>query len=189
MIVSAKKILELNEKYKLIENLSEREYNPEGVGFDLRVGEVFKISGDAYLGVDTRRTPEKEKIADIDVGPKSVVLPPADYVLVTTMEKVNVPSEKIVIDENREPLLLAIHTYPRTTLQRSGVSLIVSKTDPGYDGKLTYGMANLGKSNFEFELGSRIANIVFMEVFGDCRAYDGQWKGGRVDAPLLERQK
>jgi deoxycytidine triphosphate deaminase len=189
MIVSAKRILELNERYKLIGNLSEREFNPEGVGFDLRVGEVYKISGDGYLGVENRRTPKEEKIAGIDGGSKSVVLAPADYVLVKTMENVNVPSQKIVIEENREPAFLTIHTYPRTTLQRSGVSLIASKTDPGYYGQLTYGMANLGKSNFEFELGSRIANIVFMEVIGDiCRAYDGQWKGGRVSVSHLERQ-
>jgi deoxycytidine triphosphate deaminase len=45
MILSAKKILELNEKYKIIENLSERELNPEGVGIDVRVGEVYKIKG------------------------------------------------------------------------------------------------------------------------------------------------
>ena len=42
MIISAKKIIELNKKYKLIENLSERELTPEDVGIDIRVGEVYK---------------------------------------------------------------------------------------------------------------------------------------------------
>ena len=45
MIISAKKILELNKKYRLIENLAERELNPEGLGIDVRVGEVYRLEG------------------------------------------------------------------------------------------------------------------------------------------------
>ena len=58
MPISALKLLELNEKYNLIENLSERELlNPEGVGTDLRVGEVYKIIEPGFLGIDERHTP------------------------------------------------------------------------------------------------------------------------------------
>jgi hypothetical protein len=41
MIISAKRILELNSEYHFIENLDKRELNPEGVGFDIRVGEIY----------------------------------------------------------------------------------------------------------------------------------------------------
>lgn len=70
MIISARKIIELNKKYNLIENLSERELNPEGVGIDVRVGEVYKLKGAGFLGVKERRTPEVEKIADAKQGDK-----------------------------------------------------------------------------------------------------------------------
>ncbi len=45
MKISAVRILELNDEHNLIENLSERELNnPEGSGFDLRVGQVHKMA-------------------------------------------------------------------------------------------------------------------------------------------------
>ena len=72
MILSAKKVLELNEKYHLIEGLGERDLNnPEGIGIDVRVGEVFRLKGNGFLGVDERNTPDIEVIADIKKGDKN----------------------------------------------------------------------------------------------------------------------
>lgn len=181
MILSAKKVLELNKKYKLVENLGEREKNPEGVGIDLRVGEVYKLSGKGFLGVETRKTPLGEKIADIKKHTGPVTLKAHSYVLVKTMEKVNSPSTKIVVDRGRPPAYVMYHMYPRTTLHRSGILLIATKGDPGYFGELTFGLANLSDMDFDFELGARLANVVFEEVEGEIsRPYRGQWKGGRV---------
>lgn len=190
MILSAKKILELNGKYKLVENLSEREANnPEGVGLDLRVGEVYTIEGEGYLGEKERKTPEIKKIADIKNGDKSVTLNPGDFVLVKTIEKVNLPSEKIVVEDGATPRYLMADVHPRSTLQRCGVYFRATKTDPGYSGELTFALANLGKSVFRLEMGARFANLVFAEVVGDlARAYEGQWQGGRVAAEKKEKQ-
>ena len=58
MILGPSKLLELVRKKKLVENLAKRELtNPEGAGFDLRLGEVYKISGSAFLGETHRKTP------------------------------------------------------------------------------------------------------------------------------------
>lgn len=189
MIVSSRKILELNEKHNLIENLSSRELeNPEGVGFDLRAGEVYKLEGEGFLGVTERKSPEIVKVADIKTGDKELVLKPGDYVLVKTMEKVNVPGEKISIDGEKERHLM-IDVYPRSTLQRCGIYFRGTKTDPGYFGELTFALANLSSCNFKLELGARFANIVFKQVIGDLsRAYEGQWKGGRVATSEKEKQ-
>ena len=190
MIISAKKVLELNKKYKLIENLSEREWTPEGVGIDVRVGEVYKIEGEGFLGVVTRKTPKVKKIADIKEGDKRITLKPGDFVLVKTIEKVNVPAEKIVIEESKEPAYLMLDVYPRSTLQRCGIYFMGTKTDPGYYGELTFALVNVGNSSFELELGARIANLVFKRVEGDIhRPYEGQWKGGRVGTEEFEKQK
>ncbi len=119
MSITNGKVLELNKKYKLIENLSEREMtNPEGVGFDVRAGEVYKLKGSGFLGVEDRKTPDTVKIADIKNGDKEVVLKPNDYVLVKTIEKVNLPAEKITVEDGREPTYLMLDVYPRSTLQR-----------------------------------------------------------------------
>ena len=50
MILGPKKLLQLVKTKKLVEHLSDRELtNPEGAGFDLRLGEVYKISGSAFF--------------------------------------------------------------------------------------------------------------------------------------------
>ncbi len=190
MILSAKKILELNRKHRLIENLADRELNnPEGVGIDLRVGSIYAIEGEGFLGETERRTPEIRKIADIKDGKREVVLNPGDFVLATTMETVNLPAEKIVIEEGQQPTHLIANVHPRSTLQRSGIYFRGTKTDPGYRGQLTFALANLGRSRFRIELGARFVNIVFEQVVGDIhRAYEGQWQGGRVSADRLEKQ-
>ncbi len=181
MALSAVKILELNEKYNLIENLSERELNnPEGVGIDIRVGEVYEIEGDGFLGVTERKMPNIKKIASISDGDKEVTMKPGDYLLVKTMERFNIPSEKVEIEKGVKKHLTPI-INPRSTLQRCGIGLFKTKTDPGYSGELTFGIANLGKQNFRFELGARMFNVLIEEVTGEIkRSYSGQHQGGRV---------
>jgi len=51
MVLGVNKLLKLVKNKKLVENLSQRELkNPEGAGFDLRLGKVHKISGKGFLG-------------------------------------------------------------------------------------------------------------------------------------------
>ncbi|MCK5624855.1 hypothetical protein KAI04_03365 [Candidatus Pacearchaeota archaeon] len=190
MPISALKLLELNEKYNLIENLSERELlNPEGVGTDLRVGEVYKIIEPGFLGIDERHTPAIKKVADINEGDKKVVLNPGAYVLVKTMERLNVPAEKISLETWKASRYLMPVVYPRSTLQRCGIALFRTKTDPGYSGELTFGLTNLGNQKFTFELGARMFNVVFEPVIGDInRAYSGQHNQGRVSGGVTEFQ-
>ena len=53
MILGVKELLKLVKEKKIVENLSERELkNPEGAGFDLRMGKIYEISGDGFLGID-----------------------------------------------------------------------------------------------------------------------------------------
>lgn len=190
MIISSVKVLELNEKYDLVSDLSERELNnPEGVGLDIRFGEVHKLTSGGFLGVKDRKTPDIEKVADINDGDKELVLKPGDYYLLTTMETIHSPAERIELEEGAEPVYLVPTIYPRSTLQRSGLILRATKTDPGYKGKLTFGLHNAGGQEIKLELGARIANLVFTTAIGELsRAYEGQWQGGRVAAVERETQ-
>ncbi|MBI2036724.1 hypothetical protein HYT17_03785, partial [Candidatus Microgenomates bacterium] len=64
MILGPKQLLQLVKTKKLVEGLSERELtNPEGAGFDLRLGEVYKIKGKAFLGITERHTADISLIA------------------------------------------------------------------------------------------------------------------------------
>jgi deoxycytidine triphosphate deaminase len=170
MMIGTIKLLKLVESKNLVENLSERELqNPEGAGFDLRVGEVYKMNEgeSAYLGIEERSTPGTKLSAKYGEQ-KEYTLKPGEYVLVKTMEKTNLPED------------MAALFRPRTTLLRSGVILNTGAVAPGYNGELTFGMCNMGNNDFRFDLGSRIAHIMFYETTPNYSKYRGQWQHGRI---------
>jgi deoxycytidine triphosphate deaminase len=173
MILGIKELHELVSKIKLVENLCEREMNnPEGAGFDLRLGEIYELVGNGFLGVEERQTPEIKLVAKDEAGKSeqdnSFVFEPGKYYLIKTMEKVNLP------------VTLSGVIFPRTTMFRSGLGLFNGVVQPGYQGELTFGICNLGKSNIKISFGARIVHITFHEVLGEGNQYRGQWQGGRV---------
>jgi deoxycytidine triphosphate deaminase len=181
MIVGQKDLKKLLKSQKIVENLSERELtNPEGAGFDIRVGEVYKISGEGFLGVDDRKTPDEKLVVKFESNKKvSIKIRPGDFYLVKTIEEVNTPDD------------MSIYTFARSTLFRSGISLLLTQTAPGYKGPLVFGLKNLGDCNFILEMGARIAHIQFVKVsekISKNSLYRGQWQGGRVAAKKKEKQ-
>ncbi|MCF7910205.1 hypothetical protein K9L16_00845 [Candidatus Pacearchaeota archaeon] len=168
-MLGTKELLRLVNERKLVENLCERELeNPEGTGFDLRLGEVFIIEGgEAFLGENERHTPKVGSVAKFGEK-KDILLKPGDYVLVKTIEKVNLPKDVAAIFR------------PRSTLQRCGIALFTATASPGYSGELTFGMKNIGKNDFRLELGARFVHIVFFKTGDNVSEYRGQWQGGRV---------
>lgn len=181
MLLGIKKLHELVKENKLVENLCDRELNaPEGAGFDLRLEEVFEISGDGFLGVDERNTPKITSIAKNDSTKKEeenfFIFEPGKYYLIKTMEKVNLP------------INLSGIIFPRTTLFRSGLALFNGVVQAGYSGELTFGICNMGKSNIKISFGARVSHITFHEILGGGNQYKGQWQGGRVATEGKETQ-
>jgi deoxycytidine triphosphate deaminase len=176
MIIGPKQLLKLVKTEKLVENLSERELtNPEGTGFDLRLGEVYKISGNAFLGEVHRQTPDITLYKKFGKD-KSIKVKPGDFFLFKTIEKINLP------------LNLSAQILPRTTTFRSGLFLRTGPIQPGYQGELTFGLKNEGPITVEVEMGARFAHVIFQEIKGSGSAYRGQWQGGRVSATKREKQ-
>lgn len=179
MPIGPKVLLKLVKDQELVINLSERELtNPEGAGFDLRVGEVYKIRGGGFLGIKERQTPKEKLVAKYDPKKKGQVLTvkPGDFYLVRTLERVNLPDD------------MGAYLYARSTLFRCGLTLLLTQIAPGYQGELTMGLTNLGNSKVNIELGARIAHVQFERVEGGGSRYRGQWKGGRVAAKKKEKQ-
>lgn len=178
MVLGPKKLLQLVKTKKLVEGLSERELtNPEGAGFDLRLGEVYKISGDAFLGETHRKTAEIKLVASFSPNKKSSIkIKPGDFFLVKTIESVNMPDN------------LTASITPRSTTYRSGLFLRTGNVPPGYCGGLTFGLKNEGPIPVTIEMGARFVHIQFSEVAGGGNLYRGQWQGGRVTARKRERQ-
>lgn len=161
MILGSGEIKKLIKEKNLLENYLEE--NIEGAGVDLRAGKIFHLKSGAKLTASERILPAVEEAKE-----NHFVLKPQEYVLIQTIEKVNVPLD------------ICGRMLPRSTLQRSGVYQFHSFIDPGYKGALTFGMKNLGKFNFEFEKGAKVAQIIFEEVKGMAKAYSGKYQGGKV---------
>lgn len=189
MILGIKKLHELVQEINLVENLCDREKNsPEGAGFDLRLGEIYELEGNGFLGIEERDTPNINLVAKAKTLPLAggdgggrneedgFTFEPGKYYLVKTMEKVNLPTT------------LSGVIFPRTTLFRSGLALFNGVVQPGYSGELTFGLCNLGKSNIKISFGARVVHITFHEVLGEGNQYRGQWQGGRVSTEGRETQ-
>lgn len=201
MVLGPKLLLKLVKTKKLVEGLSERELtNPEGAGFDLRLGEVYRIKGSAFLGETHRKTAEIELIAkyngsqkkknsyiaggddrikkrDSKLTPMSkIIIRPGEFYLVKTIESVNMPQN------------LTASITPRSTTYRSGLFLRTGNVPPGYCGELVFGLKNEGTATVEIEMGARFAHIQFSEVKGGGNLYRGQWQGGRITTKKKEKQ-
>jgi deoxycytidine triphosphate deaminase len=178
MTLGPKALLLLVKKIKLVEGLSDRELtNPEGAGFDLRLGEVYKISGKAFLGVTERHTAEVSLVKKYDENKVTkVIIKPGDFYLIKTIENVNMPDN------------LTASITPRSTTYRSGLMIRTGNCPPGYCGGLTFGLKNEGPVAVTIELGARVVHIQFHEVQGGGNLYRGQWQGGRVTTTKKEKQ-
>jgi len=178
MVLGIKELHRLVKEQNLVANLSERELkNPEGAGFDLRIGELYEILGQGFLGVIERETPEMTLVSKYEEDKNTEIqLKPHTYYLLKTIEDVNMP-------EN----LLAIMT-PRSTLFRSGVYIFGGQVPPGYQGGLSMGIYNYRDTDFRLEMGARVTHIMFFEVKGEGNMYRGQWQGGRVTTQQKETQ-
>jgi len=198
MILGPRLLLKLVKTKKLVEGLSERELtDPEGAGFDLRLGEVYRIKGNAFLGETERKTPDVRLIAKYKGEVKSANQPykkqsdrvnkseakkskftikPGEFFLVKTIESVNIP------------INLTASITPRSTTYRSGLFIRTGNVPPGYCGGLIFGLKNEGLVPVTMEMGARIVHIQFSEVKGGGTLYRGQWQGGRVTARKKEKQ-
>lgn len=161
MMLGRDEILKLAKEKNMLEGYDESCL--QGAGYDLRVGKFYNCSGDSYLGKDERRMPRIEEI------PSDILqMAPGDYVLIETVEKVNMPAD------------IAARVLNRSSVFRCGATTFNALVDPGYQGTLTFGLKNVSNSSFSIQRGARVAQIVFEEVKGRTESYSGKYQGGKV---------
>ena len=163
MILGHEEILRRIRGEKLLEGVEEG--NVGGAGVDLRLGKAYRMRSGGKLGKEKRVTPEVEEISGEG---DEIKLLPGEYVLVETLEKVNMPAD------------LMARILQRSSLFRCGASLRNAVVDPGYKGTLTFGLKNEGEHEFRVERGARICQIVFELVVGGTKLYEGKYQGGKV---------
>ena len=135
----------------------------EGAGYDLRLNRAYRLSLGGFIGVRDRKTPDIE-----EMNFTTLSLSPGEYVLVETLEKVNMPSD------------LSARILPRSSIFRCGCSLLNALVDPGFRGTLTLGLKNESQQEFRIERNAKIAQIMFEEVKGKTKEYNGKYQGGKV---------
>jgi deoxycytidine triphosphate deaminase len=161
MVLGRSELLGLVEGENLLENFSLDCLG--GAGYDLRLDRIYRLKSAGMLTVSDRRTPDVEEVVF-----DSYTLQPGDYVLVETLERVNLPSDIVAVILNR------------STLFRCGCTLFNALVDPGFRGTLTFGLKNVSDKEFTVGKGARIAQIVFERVEGEATGYKGRYQGGKV---------
>jgi len=164
MFLSTSEIKRNIKERNLIENFEEKCI--QSAGYDLRVGKFYTLKSKGKIGINERNLPDIEEKENLNKN--FVEISPYEYLLVKTIEKVNMP-------EN-----LVGFIFNRSSLFRCGCTIISAIVDPGYKGELTIGLKNLNNFKHEIEKGARIAQIAFSYVEGEVKIYNGKYQYGRV---------
>lgn len=156
MILSDKDVKQRLKEGKLKIDPLEVEEQIMPVGVDLRLGNEFKMfKRDVKSHID----PSKDKLEDtmqtimIEDG-KSLMLHPGEFILGVTKEFIRLPDN------------IAGRIDGRSSLGRMGI--IVHSTaghvDPGFEGKLTLEITNIGKLPVMLFPGMKFCSIIFEEI-------------------------
>ncbi len=191
MKLSHTEIEGLISKYGIIENYKKENINPSGI--DLRVGEIYELEDGGAIRLNEvispfikkgwilegmREEDHSKEILVLEEG-ASVNTKKENYYLVRTQEKIRLPKEKIEV-EGKKYFIVAF-VYMRSSLFRIGVTLYNTLIDPGWSGRLTFGLKPF--LDAEIELGAPIAQIVFEPVLGDIEFFygdKGRYMGGKL---------
>jgi dCTP deaminase len=156
----------------VIEPLDDPELQIQPASVDLRLGREF---------LEFERTnipcihPNSEREVDEYVSETTVeadgefILHPSDFVLGTTIERVEIPQDLIA------------HVEGRSSLGR--LAIVVHATaglcDPGYRGQITLELSNLGAAPVALAPGMRVSQLTFTELKSPAEEPYGSGRGSK----------
>ncbi|MDR3222226.1 MAG: dCTP deaminase [Methanobrevibacter sp.] len=144
----------LNSKKIIIEPLKDFEKQIQPSSVDLRIGnefKSFKIVKKPFIdpkdSIDLSSYMESINIPDGD----SFIIHPNEFALATTHEAVKIPNDLVARVEGR------------SSIGRLGVTMHVTAgyIDPGFEGRITLEISNIGKMPVALYPGQRVCQIVF----------------------------
>ena len=160
----------LNERIAqgLIEGLPDG-YRAKGLCVDLRCDQLFAHYGGANLDKLHRVTGSTNPIS-CSKDQQRFRLRSGVYHLARTIETVHMPED------------LAAICIPRSTAFRSGFQIGVGFVDPGYEGCITFSLANLTPELSYVQRGFPLIQICFFEAQEASELYNGIYQGGAISA-------
>jgi dUTP pyrophosphatase len=120
-------------------------------GFDLTVAEVLRHRGRGTIGVSNQQRVLPDLTPVIPDGGGFLDLEPGPYHLVYN-EIVTLPNDLMALGR------------PRSSLNRSAVTIHTAVWDAGYSGRSTSLMAVLNPDGFRLQLGARVLQLVFLSL-------------------------
>jgi dUTP pyrophosphatase len=127
-------------------------------GIDLRLDEVFIQKSAGSLINNQKNLPQLEKLK-----PPIYTLKPKRAYSVTIEPKIKIPKG------------YAMLYLPRSTLNRSFISVHTAVGDPGFYGSLQFLLYNYGEFDYTIKKGERIAQAVTFHVTGSGE-YNGNYQ-------------
>jgi dCTP deaminase len=142
--------------------------------YDLRLGDRAIVT--KSIDIDKlRERVESESVPEIDVARKrSLTIPAGAFALVVTKERVKLSAE------------YAGHLGLRSYFARKGLLLLAGlQVDPGFDGHLVLGLANLSPRAVQLAYEEPIATLELHHLTrAAAMAYTGMYAGQQVEAVI-----
>lgn len=173
MILSDRDLKERLKKGDIIvDPLIDPELQIQPASIDLRLDETFVVySLPDQPCIDPRDASTVDKYTHrvkIEEG-KAFILHPGEFALGSTVERVKVPSDLVARVEGRSSI--------------GRLAVVVHATagfiDPGFDGKITLELSNLGRVAVMLYPGMRISQIVFHELRSPSERPYGPERGSK----------
>ncbi len=140
----------------------------QSVGVDLRLGttfKIFKVTHKSHINLaDKNYEPDTETVEIPEGSP--FVLHPGEFVLGITKEHVEIPDDMMV------------HIDGRSSLGRLGIGVhsTAGHADPGYKGRLTLEISNIGKLPIAIIPGMRFCCLIFETLSSPVeKSYRGKY--------------
>jgi len=173
MILSDADILRRLEAGDLaIEPLADLDLQVQPASVDLRLGREFLEFQHANIPCIHPNSEQEvaEYVAETRVEEgDEYILHPGDFVLGTTVERVEIPDDLIA------------HVEGRSSLGR--LAIVVHATaglcDPGYQGQITLELSNLGTAPVALTPGMRISQLTFTELKTSAERPYGEERGSK----------
>ena len=167
----------------VIDPITDPELQIQPASIDLRLSDTFIIYNLSHMAcIDPRDTESINKytrrvtIAEGD----AFILHPGEFALGSTMERVKIPSDLVARVEGRSSI--------------GRIAVVVHATagfvDPGFEGKITLELSNLGRVAVMLYPGMRISQLVFHTMTSPSERPYGPGRGSKYfgqDGPEASR--
>lgn len=140
-------------------------------GYDVSIGESFKLFTNANAGVIDPKKGGEECLVDAKVhtaedGARYVILPPNNYILGVTNEYFVIPRDVMVI------------CVGKSTYARAGAIVNTTPIEPGFEGNVVIEIANAAQAPIKIYIDEGISQFMFFRGNRECKTSYGD-RGGK----------